>query len=303
MFIKCLLFCRLREDAFFLYPQNPPLSSGNVLPDFEATNERFHRSRETLSEKTDDFHPRSRALVARPSRAFSCVRPVSRESRRGSVTFRVRHRPVCRWRRASTSTTAAVFHVTNGRRLFREWIWRFFGAFVASPQPRFSSNSARIFGHVPGELLFFVVFGSWFSKFDRFPRIRSIRRLKSRRFGVFIVARHRDRVVKEFSVGWQQVLEFTVLRGENMGSRCSKCRPISAGYCTKLSWKTRPETWKKLTRIKNFWRRKCVRRGMFRNVELRVEGRFVSFNPYFVCNMAVGSLCDLYGVTLHEKLT
>ncbi len=29
--------------------------------------------------------------------------------------------------------------------------------------------------------------------------------------------------------------------------------------------------------------------------EVRVEGRFVPFNPYFVCNTAIGSLCDLYG--------
>ncbi len=40
--------------------------------------------------------------------------------------------------------------------------------------------------------------------------------------------------------------------------------------------------------IKNLWRRKRVRRAIFRNVELRVEGRFVSFNPYFVCNTDIG---------------
>ncbi len=48
--------------------------------------------------------------------------------------------------------------------------------------------------------------------------------------------------------------------------------------------------------LKNLWRRKCVRRAIFWNVEVRVEGRFVLFNPYFVCNTAIGSLCDLYGV-------
>ncbi len=47
-----------------------------------------------------------------------------------------------------------------------------------------------------------------------------------------------------------------------------------------------------LKKIKNLWRRKCVRRAIFRNVEVRVEGRFVPFNPYFVCNTAIGSLCD-----------
>ncbi len=45
-------------------------------------------------------------------------------------------------------------------------------------------------------------------------------------------------------------------------------------------------------KIKILWRRKCVRRGIFRNVEIRIEGRFVPFNPYFVCNTAIGSLCD-----------
>ncbi len=30
----------------------------------------------------------------------------------------------------------------------------------------------------------------------------------------------------------------------------------------------------------------------------RVEGMFVPFNPYFVCNTAIGSLCDMYGVPL-----
>ncbi len=40
-----------------------------------------------------------------------------------------------------------------------------------------------------------------------------------------------------------------------------------------------------------FWRRKCARSVIFRNVE---EG--VPFlNPYFVCDMATGSLCDLLG--------
>ncbi len=45
-------------------------------------------------------------------------------------------------------------------------------------------------------------------------------------------------------------------------------------------------------KIKNLWCRKCVRRAIFRNIEVRVEGRFVPFNPYFVCNTAIGSLCD-----------
>ncbi len=35
---------------------------------------------------------------------------------------------------------------------------------------------------------------------------------------------------------------------------------------------------------KNLWRRKCVRRAIFRNVEVRVERGFAPFNPYFVCN-------------------
>ncbi len=35
---------------------------------------------------------------------------------------------------------------------------------------------------------------------------------------------------------------------------------------------------------KNLWRRKCVRREIFRTVEVRVEGGFSLFNPYFVCN-------------------
>ncbi len=38
---------------------------------------------------------------------------------------------------------------------------------------------------------------------------------------------------------------------------------------------------------KNLWRRKCVRRTIFRNVEVRVErgeGDFAPFNHYFVCN-------------------
>ncbi len=58
-----------------------------------------------------------------------------------------------------------------------------------------------------------------------------------------------------------------------------------------------------VSKKKNLWRRKCVRREIFRNIEVRVEGRFVPFNPYFVCNTAIGSLCDLYGVPLPKKLT
>ncbi len=34
-------------------------------------------------------------------------------------------------------------------------------------------------------------------------------------------------------------------------------------------------------KITNLWRRKCVRRAIFRSVEVRAEGRFVPFNPYF----------------------
>ncbi len=40
----------------------------------------------------------------------------------------------------------------------------------------------------------------------------------------------------------------------------------------------------KLEEIKNLWRRKCVRRVIFRNLEVMVEGGFALFNPYFVCN-------------------
>ncbi len=56
-------------------------------------------------------------------------------------------------------------------------------------------------------------------------------------------------------------------------------------------------------KLKNLWRRKCVRRAIFQNVEVRVKGRFVPFNPYFLCNTAIGSLCDPYGVMLPKKLT
>ncbi len=45
-------------------------------------------------------------------------------------------------------------------------------------------------------------------------------------------------------------------------------------------------------KIKILWHRKCVRRGIFRTIEVRIEGRFVPFNPYFVCNTAIGSLCN-----------
>ncbi len=45
-------------------------------------------------------------------------------------------------------------------------------------------------------------------------------------------------------------------------------------------------------KIKNLWRRKCVRRAIFRTVEVRVESRFVPVNPHIVCNTAIGSLCD-----------
>ncbi len=50
------------------------------------------------------------------------------------------------------------------------------------------------------------------------------------------------------------------------------------------------QQWKK--KIKNLWRRKGVRREIFRNREVRVEGNFVPFNPYFVCNTAIGLLCE-----------
>ncbi len=45
-------------------------------------------------------------------------------------------------------------------------------------------------------------------------------------------------------------------------------------------------------KIKILWRRKCVRKMIFRNVEVRIEGRFVPFNPYFDYNTAIGALCD-----------
>ncbi len=35
---------------------------------------------------------------------------------------------------------------------------------------------------------------------------------------------------------------------------------------------------------KNLWRRKYVRRAIFRKVKVRVEGGKAPFNPYFVCN-------------------
>ncbi len=54
---------------------------------------------------------------------------------------------------------------------------------------------------------------------------------------------------------------------------------------------------------KNLWRRKCVRGAIFRTIEVRVEGRFVPCNPYFVCYTVIGSLCNLYGVPLPKKLT
>ncbi len=33
----------------------------------------------------------------------------------------------------------------------------------------------------------------------------------------------------------------------------------------------------------------------------KVEGGFAPFNPYFVCNTAAGSLCDLSGAILHQN--
>ncbi len=44
---------------------------------------------------------------------------------------------------------------------------------------------------------------------------------------------------------------------------------------------------------KKLWRRKCIRRGIFRTVEVRVKEVIAPFNPYFLCNRAKGSLCDL----------
>ncbi len=40
----------------------------------------------------------------------------------------------------------------------------------------------------------------------------------------------------------------------------------------------------RLTKKKNLWRRKCVRRAIFWTVEVKVEGDEDPFNPYFVCN-------------------
>ncbi len=48
----------------------------------------------------------------------------------------------------------------------------------------------------------------------------------------------------------------------------------------------------KILYIKNLWRRKCVRRAIFRTVE---------GSTYSVYNTAAGSLCDLSGVILHQK--
>ncbi len=53
-------------------------------------------------------------------------------------------------------------------------------------------------------------------------------------------------------------------------------------------------------KIKILWRRKWVRRGIFRNVEVRVEDRFVPFNSYFVCKTAIGSLCDDFYRKSHD---
>ncbi len=36
-------------------------------------------------------------------------------------------------------------------------------------------------------------------------------------------------------------------------------------------------------------------------LEHRSKGSFAPFNPYFVCNTAAGSLCDLLGVILLQK--
>ncbi len=48
----------------------------------------------------------------------------------------------------------------------------------------------------------------------------------------------------------------------------------------------------KWANLKNLWRRKCVRRAIFRTVEVRVEGG--ETRPTV-------SLCDLSGVILHQK--
>ncbi len=73
-------------------------------------------------------------------------------------------------------------------------------------------------------------------------------------------------------------------------SKGKRARVTADFYCRKMSGLRRttgenfitcgPELFPK----KNLWRRKCVRRTIFRNVEVRVEGGFAPFNPYFVCN-------------------
>ncbi len=48
---------------------------------------------------------------------------------------------------------------------------------------------------------------------------------------------------------------------------------------------------------KKLWRRKCVRRATFRNVEVRVEGGF----PLFATRPLGHCATDLSGVILHQK--
>ncbi len=65
--------------------------------------------------------------------------------------------------------------------------------------------------------------------------------------------------------------------------------PHRASFPKKIFLKSRGTRKKGNNAIsKNLWRRKCFRRGILQNVEVREA----PFNPYFVCNMADRSLCD-----------
>ncbi len=46
---------------------------------------------------------------------------------------------------------------------------------------------------------------------------------------------------------------------------------------------------------KNLWRRKCVRREIFRNIEVGVESRFVRFNPYLFAIPPLGHYATCMG--------
>ncbi len=53
---------------------------------------------------------------------------------------------------------------------------------------------------------------------------------------------------------------------------------------------------------KNLWRRKCVKRAIFRNVEIRVEeGASPTSTLTLFATRPTVSLCDLSGVILHQK--